>query len=86
MSVIAAALILMSIAMLIVTVCNNRTEKRAEKEWERKKQLHNAQVEKIFDDADKEVDEWLNERFITNNQKVNIKEQVEQTLNRGRIK
>lgn len=86
MSVIAAALILTSIAMLILTLGNNRKENRAEQEWEHKKQVHNAQVENIFDDEDKEVDEWLNERFITNDNKVNIKEQVEQTLNRGRRK
>lgn len=86
MSLIAAALILTSIAMLIIKVCSNIKEKRAEKEWERKKILHNLQVENIFDDADKEVEEWLNERFITNDEKVNIKEQVEITLNRGRRK
>lgn len=86
MNLIAAALILTSIAMLILSACNNRKEKRAEQEWERKKKLHNAQAENIFDDADKEVEEWLNERFITNDDKVNIKERVEQTLNRGRRK
>lgn len=86
MSLIAAALILMSIAMLIIKVCNDKKVKRAEKEWERKKILHNAQVENTFDDADKEIEEWLNERFITKDKNINIKEQVEKTLSRGRRK
>lgn len=84
MSVTAAVLILTSIAMLIVKVSNDIKEKRAEQKWEHKKKLHNAQVENTFDDADKEIEEWLNERFITNDK--NIKEQVEKTLSRGRIK
>lgn len=42
--------------------------------------------DKDIDDADKEVAEWLNERFITNDKKVNIKERVQQTLKRGRRK
>lgn len=41
---------------------------------------------KDIDDADKEVEEWLNERFITKDKKVNIKERVEQTLKRRRKK
>lgn len=83
MALIAATLILTSIAMLIVKVSNDIKERRAEKEWEYKKRLHNAQVENTFDDADKEIEEWLNERFITNDENINIKEQVEKTLNRG---
>lgn len=86
MTVIAAALILTSIAMLIVKVCSNIKEKRAEKEWEHKKKVHNAQMENTFDDADKEIEEWLNEIFITKDKKVNIKERVEKTLKKGRIK
>lgn len=78
MSLIAAALILTCIAMLIVKVRRNIKEKRAAQ-----KQAHNAQVENNFYDADKEVEEWLKEKFITEEIKLDIKEQVELILNRG---
>lgn len=41
---------------------------------------------KDIDDADKEVEKWLDERFITDDDKLSIKERVEQTLKKGRIK
>lgn len=81
MNLIAAALTLTCIAMLIVKARNNIKEKRAAQ-----KQAYNAQAENNVYDADKEVEEWLNERFITKEIDLNIKEQVELILNKGRIK